>query len=178
MYGFRKLADMSQVGSTSWCFEHAFFNRDNPDLSKVERKVKIKSKNAPMSPSTQQKENVAVPNLQEVLPKISETKDILHRFESKVSNLELENNKLWDEIARIDGLAKSQEEVNNKLLQFIAANITSEPLGAPKAQRQLSWDGTSFPSSKKQLVEIKEENEEWRNLLIEDFYYQPVISQV
>lgn len=213
MYGFRKLADMSQIGSTSWCFEHSFFTRDSVDFSKIERKVKTKTKAilpSSSSPSTSNavvdiKKEAAVatttttaltsgsyPELKDILPKMNESKDLLNRFDNRIASLQNENMKLWEEIAHIDDLAKSQEEINNKLLNFITSNI-AYPVDVPlikregviphRAQRQLSWDGLNspLPSAKRPYVaEIKEENidDDWRNLLSSDPFQITEIAAV
>ncbi len=212
MYGFRKLADMSQIGSTSWCFEHSFFTRDSVDFSKIERKVKTKTKailppsNAIVdikkeaivtsnaitsSSSTAAATTGSYPELKEILPKMNESKELLNRFDNRIANLQNENLKLWEEIAHIDDLAKSQEEINNKLLNFITSNIaypSDVPLikreGVPhRAQRQLSWDGLNspLPSAKRPFVtEIKEEpiDEDWRSLLSTDPFQMNEIAAV
>jgi len=211
MYGFRKLADMSQIGSTSWCFEHSFFTRDSVDFSKIERKVKTKTKailppsnaivdikkeaivtsNAITSSSTAATTTGSYPELKEILPKMNESKELLNRFDNRIANLQNENLKLWEEIAHIDDLAKSQEEINNKLLNFITSNIaypSDVPLikreGVPhRAQRQLSWDGLNspLPSAKRPFVtEIKEEpiDEDWRSLLSTDPFQMNEIAAV
>jgi len=140
MYGFHKVADLSQLANSgdprAWAFEHAGFIKNKPALlQNIHRKPKAALKKkaaaaasvaspspspAPLkevfSPSTEQKQKADL-----LIDEIVSTKKQQKLIEEQFRRVEEEREMLWQEYALTQKKLHEQQEVTNQVLRFLAA---------------------------------------------------------
>uniref|UniRef100_A0A915DAI8 HSF-type DNA-binding domain-containing protein n=1 Tax=Ditylenchus dipsaci TaxID=166011 RepID=A0A915DAI8_9BILA len=139
MYGFRK---MTPIERTSLAraesdqdhleFSHAYFVRDHPELLlNIKRKVPI-SKQAHDAVSagaatTQANQtttvNVPVKDLSAVFDELRQLRDRQKNMEIKMNDLVKDNEMIWREMDHVRGAHLKQQQIVNKLIQFLVALV-------------------------------------------------------
>ncbi|KAI1730673.1 HSF-type DNA-binding domain-containing protein [Ditylenchus destructor] len=130
MYGFRK---MTPIERTSLAraesdqdhleFSHPYFVRDHPELlMNIKRKVSL-AKQAHETSSTATTVNVPVKDLSSVFDELRQLRDRQKTMEMKMNGLVKDNELIWRELDHVRGAHVKQQQIVNKLVQFLVALV-------------------------------------------------------
>ncbi|TKR59301.1 hypothetical protein L596_028992 [Steinernema carpocapsae] len=152
MYGFRKMTPLERSGVTGRNYEdqlefsHPYFIRGKPEyLRFIKRKSSGKQKEqAPPEEvvnkgSTSGSAMVKVParDLSAVLQEVRQLRDKQNKMNERMSILNEQNETLWTEVATIRKKHQKQEQIVNKLVQFLVALVNPSNPGKRLAKRPL-----------------------------------------
>uniref|UniRef100_A0A914WGC3 HSF-type DNA-binding domain-containing protein n=1 Tax=Plectus sambesii TaxID=2011161 RepID=A0A914WGC3_9BILA len=141
MYGFRKITPIDRSGLTRADsdhehleFSHPYFVRDHPELlNNIRRKATTQGRVMPADASSvtlQSKE------LSRVLDEVRQLRERQSSMESKMAQLMKENQSLWQDVSHMRSMHMKQQQVVNKLVQFLIALV--QPSGQKRlGKRQL-----------------------------------------
>ncbi|KAI1711074.1 HSF-type DNA-binding domain-containing protein [Ditylenchus destructor] len=130
MYGFRK---MTPIERTSLAraesdqdhleFSHPYFVRDHPELlMNIKRKVSL-AKQAHDTSTTATTVNVPVKDLSSVFDELRQLRDRQKTMEMKMNGLVKDNELIWRELDHVRGAHVKQQQIVNKLVQFLVALV-------------------------------------------------------
>ncbi|KAF7638677.1 HSF_DOMAIN domain-containing protein [Meloidogyne graminicola] len=146
MYGFRKNTPIDRSGLTRaesdqdhLEFAHPFFRRDHPHLLMNIKRKAPGGKNSPTSNQHRFNQTNAIPieistdagggggqnsfDMKEILEEIGTLRERQHHMEIRIEELTKENEMLWNEMAHVRGTHLNQQQLVNKLIQFLVALV-------------------------------------------------------
>ncbi|KAL7074036.1 hypothetical protein ACQ4LE_006281 [Meloidogyne hapla] len=142
MYGFRKNTPIDRSGlvraesdQDHLEFAHPFFRRDHPHLLMNIKRKAPGGKNSPTS--NQHKCSHSTPvelstdgeggqnsfDMNEILEELGTLRERQHHMEIRIEELTKENEMLWNEMAHVRGTHLKQQQLVNKLIQFLVALV-------------------------------------------------------
>ncbi|XP_059178231.1 heat shock factor protein 4-like isoform X2 [Physella acuta] len=129
MYGFRKVTHIDQGGlkieKDDLEFSHQFFQRGEQDmLQYIKRKVS--------NPAVRTTDHLAPSKTDEVSRVLADMKQVKTKQDSMDQNLEYikrENKLLWREVAMLRQKHHKQQQIVNKLIQFLVSLVSSNRTG-------------------------------------------------
>ncbi|RUS72844.1 hypothetical protein EGW08_019394 [Elysia chlorotica] len=130
MYGFRKVTHIDQGGlkieKDDLQFQHQFFQKGEQDMLQY---IKRKVSNPPVRPAA---DSLVNPNADEVSRILTDVKQVKAKQEHTDQNLEYikrENKLLWREVALLRQKHHKQQQIVNKLIQFLVSLVSSSRTG-------------------------------------------------
>lgn len=130
MYGFRKVTHIDQGGlkieKDDLQFQHQFFQKGERDMLQY---IKRKVSNPLVRPAT---DTLVNPNADEVSRVLTDMKQVKGKQENMEQNLEYikrENKLLWREVALLRQKHHKQQQIVNKLIQFLVSLVSSSRTG-------------------------------------------------
>ncbi|GFN86064.1 heat shock factor protein-like, partial [Plakobranchus ocellatus] len=130
MYGFRKVTHIDQGGlkieKDDLQFQHQFFQKGERDMLQF---IKRKVSNPMVRPAT---EGAASPKSDEVSRVLTDVKQVKSKQDNMEENLEYikrENKLLWREVALLRQKHHKQQQIVNKLIQFLVSLVSSNRTG-------------------------------------------------
>ncbi|ELT96118.1 hypothetical protein CAPTEDRAFT_130381 [Capitella teleta] len=142
MYGFRKILNIEQGSLKSerddMEFAHQFFQRDREDLLEfIKRKVshgKAGEVDVKVRPDT----------FHTVLNEVHDVQDKQDQLTTSLSSLKCENEALWREVASLRQKHHKQQQIVNKLIQFLVSLVGSKhAMAGMKRKRPLMLNDAS-----------------------------------
>uniref|UniRef100_A0A914M6X1 HSF-type DNA-binding domain-containing protein n=2 Tax=Meloidogyne incognita group TaxID=654580 RepID=A0A914M6X1_MELIC len=142
MYGFRKNTPIDRSGlaraesdQDHLEFAHPYFRRDHPHLLMNIKRKAPGGKNSPTS-NQHKYNNNSIPmevadggagqnsfDMNEILEELGTLRERQHHMEIRIEELTKENEMLWNEMAHVRGTHLKQQQLVNKLIQFLVALV-------------------------------------------------------
>jgi hypothetical protein len=179
MYGFRKNTPIDRSGlaraesdQDHLEFAHPFFRRDHPHLLMNIKRKAPGGKNSPTSNQHRFNQNIPMEisadggggqnsfDMNEILEELGSLRERQHHMEIRVEELTKENEMLWNEMAHVRGTHLKQQQLVNKLIQFLVALVgpnskQSSRLGKRLiSERSVNHTGESSSNAVGQLQSI------------------------
>uniref|UniRef100_A0A1I8AMQ7 HSF_DOMAIN domain-containing protein n=1 Tax=Steinernema glaseri TaxID=37863 RepID=A0A1I8AMQ7_9BILA len=138
MYGFRKMTPLERSGGPGRNYEdqlefsHPFFVRGRPDCLKlIKRKPSGKKESSNQGVGedagngTPAQPMVKVPakDLNAVLQEVKQLREKQNKMSERMAELSEQNETLWTEVGSVRAKHKKQEQIVNKLVQFLVALV-------------------------------------------------------
>ncbi|XP_064640891.1 heat shock factor protein 1-like isoform X2 [Lineus longissimus] len=146
MYGFRKIMTIDQGGlkteKDSMQFQHPYFIRGKDHLLEmIKRKVSANPK--------QEDYKFRTEDVSKVLLDVNHMKGKQDHIDSRLETLKRENEALWSEISDLRQKHGKQQQIVNKLIQFLMTLVGSRGLGGMKRKMPLMINDSSHMSPPK-----------------------------
>lgn len=132
MYGFRKMTPIERSGlahaesdQDHLEFSHPYFVRDHPEML-----VNIKRKSSSHRPSEVSSLSLPTKDITLILDEIRQLREKNRQMEHKMSQMAKENQSAWQELSRVRQHQMKQQQIVNKLVQFLVALVQGG--GGPK----------------------------------------------
>lgn len=129
MYGFRKMTPIERSGlahaesdQDHLEFSHPYFVRDHPELL-----VNIKRKSSSHRTSDVSSLSLPAKDLSLILDEIRQLREKNRQMENKMNQMSKENQSVWQELSRVRQQQMKQQQVVNKLVQFLVALVQPAP---------------------------------------------------
>uniref|UniRef100_A0A0N5A8M8 HSF_DOMAIN domain-containing protein n=1 Tax=Syphacia muris TaxID=451379 RepID=A0A0N5A8M8_9BILA len=129
MYGFRKMTPIERSGlahaesdQDHLEFSHPYFVRDHPELL-----VNIKRKSSTHKSPDVSAISFPTKDLTLILEEIRQLREKNRQMENKMNQMAKENQSVWQELSRVRQQHLKQQQVVNKLVQFLVALVQSAP---------------------------------------------------
>ncbi|CAH1779834.1 unnamed protein product [Owenia fusiformis] len=147
MYGFRKALNVDvgvKVESDNLEFYHQYFQRDQEHLlENIKRKV---------TQGRGEEMKVKQEDVSKVLQEVRHMKGKQDTITNKMDGLKRENTQLWREVANLRQKHVKQQQIVNKLIQFLVTMVSAQPQPRNTLKRRMPLmleDAPSIPKSAK-----------------------------
>ncbi|OTF70329.1 heat shock factor protein-like protein [Euroglyphus maynei] len=155
MYGFRKVSNIEHGGLKSDGDEVEFFHRhfclgQADQLELIKRKMSTSNNNKCLTSI------VKVDEIHDILADVESIKGRQDSVDTLLNNLKQENESLWREIAILRQKHLKQQQIVEKLLQFLVSIVRNSVVGGLKRKAPLLID--SNVSNSRKIIKNKEGN--------------------
>ncbi|XP_075585431.1 uncharacterized protein LOC124492433 isoform X9 [Dermatophagoides farinae] len=155
MYGFRKVSNIEHGGLKSdgdevEFFHHHFCLGQENQLELIKRKMSTNNNSKCLTSI------VKVDEIQDILSDVESIKGRQDSVDSLLNNLKQENEALWREIAILRQKHLKQQQIVEKLLQFLVSIVRNRVVGGLKRKAPLLIDSNG--SNSRKIIKNKESN--------------------
>ncbi|CAH1779833.1 unnamed protein product [Owenia fusiformis] len=177
MYGFRKALNVDvgvKVESDNLEFYHQYFQRDQEHLlENIKRKV---------TQGRGEEMKVKQEDVSKVLQEVRHMKGKQDTITNKMDGLKRENTQLWREVANLRQKHVKQQQIVNKLIQFLVTMVSAQPQPRNTLKRRMPLMLEDAPSIPKSAKLSKQEDQNLAELdysdLLDTSATGPVIKDV
>nr|AHL30200.1 HSF1 [Urechis unicinctus] len=154
MYGFRKVVNIDsgalKTERDSMQFSHVYFRRNEEYLLE-----NIKRKVGGNKVSTHVAEpKVGVDGVRAVLNEVNSIQDQQETMNTRMDSLKIENDALWREVAMLRQKHMKQQQVVNKLVQFLVTLVSSSQRTMPGIKRKKALMINDMPAKKSRQISL------------------------
>ncbi|XP_075678872.1 uncharacterized protein LOC113792776 isoform X2 [Dermatophagoides pteronyssinus] len=155
MYGFRKVSNIEHGGLKSdgdevEFFHHHFCLGQADQLELIKRKMSTNNNSKCLTSITK------VDDIQDILADVESMKGRQDSVDTLLNNLKQENEALWREIAILRQKHLKQQQIVEKLLQFLVSIVRNRVVGGLKRKAPLLID--SNVSNSRKIIKNKDSN--------------------
>ncbi|KAK3777802.1 hypothetical protein RRG08_038052 [Elysia crispata] len=130
MYGFRKVTHIDQGGlkieKDDLQFQHQYFQKGEQDMLQY---IKRKVSNPSVRPAADSLVNTNADEVSRVLTDVKQVKAKQENTEQNLEYIKRENKLLWREVALLRQKHHKQQQIVNKLIQFLVSLVSSSRTG-------------------------------------------------